>query len=290
MKNLIFLSPIFNEEENIDYFLDKINKEFPKCNVLLIDDGSTDNSWIKIKKLSFKYSNLKAVRLAKNYGKNIALRTGFDYIDDKSSLVITLDSDLQHPLKSVNEMLLVLKDHNIDYCDSIRINERNFFRGIFSNLYNFILKILKVSDGKKMSDFKVLNYKVVNVIKNNNDPYFSYSNFLNSLNFKKKITYYKADKRYEGSTKFNFKKLFLLAIANIIFYSSFLHYFVFVIFLTNLFISIINIIYFESLDTVLILTINLIIALFSINFFYLKRVLNKLDQKKTIISDEINFD
>ena len=40
----------------------------------------------------------------------------------------------------------------------------------------------------------------------------------------------------------------------------------------------------------LILTINLIIALFSINFFYLKRVLNKLDQKKTIISDKINFD
>ena len=82
----------------------------------------------KIKKLSFKYNNLKAVRLAKNYDENIALRTGFDYIDDKSSIVITLDSDLQHPLKSVNKMLLELNDHNIDYCDSIRINERNFFR------------------------------------------------------------------------------------------------------------------------------------------------------------------
>lgn len=290
MENLIFLSPIFNEEKNIDHFLGSINKEFPKCNVLLIDDGSTDNSWTNIIKSSFKYTNLKAVRLAKNYGKNIALRTGFDYVDDKTSLIISIDSDLQHPLKNVRDMLFALKDNNIDYCDCVRTNDINFFRGIFSNLYNFILKILKVTDGKKMTDFKALKYQVVNIIKNNNDPYFSYSNFLSTLNFRKKVLYYKADKRYEGRTKFNLINLFLLATTNIIFYSSFLHYFIFIIFLTNLFIFIINFIYFESLDIFLALTINLIVALFSVNFFYLKRVLNKLDQEKILVSDKINID
>lgn len=291
MKDLIFLAPVFNEENNIKFFLTEVTKEFPKSNILLVDDGSSDKSWLEIKSNITDFKKVSAIKLAKNYGKNNALKAGFHHINNKNSLIITLDSDLQHPLNSVKKMLNVLKDDmSLDYCDSVRVNESTFFRGLLSSLYNKFLKILNLSDGNKMTDFKLLRYKVVDAIKSNNDPYFSYSNFINSLNFKKKTIFYKADKRFSGKTKFSFIKLTLLATANIIFYSSFLHYAIFFMFFFSLFFSSLILFFFNKFDLSLIIITNVLIGLFSINFYYLKRVLNKLDNQNYIISEKINID
>lgn len=291
MKDLIFIAPIFNEENNINFFLNEVNNEFSNSKIILVDDGSTDNSWLEIKKKSVNFKNLSAIKLAKNYGKNNALKAGFNFVNNKNALIVTLDSDLQHPLKNVKKMLNVLKeDISLDYCDSVRINENSFFRGLLSNIYNKFLKILNLSDGNKMTDFKMIKYNVVESIKSNNDPYFSYSNFINSLNFKKKTIFYEADKRLSGKTKFNFLKLTLLATANIIFYSSFLHYAIFFIFLLSLFTSLFILFFFSTVNLSLIIMTNILIGLFSLNFYYLKRVLNKLDTQNYIISEKINID
>ena len=96
-KRLSVIVPVFNEEESIPELLEwifrvvdtnKINTE-----VLLIDDGSNDQSWQVISEWSKKESRVVGLKFNRNYGKSAALQTGFDHARGK--VVITMDADLQ---------------------------------------------------------------------------------------------------------------------------------------------------------------------------------------------------
>ena len=97
--NLIDLSiviPLFNEEESLPELLEWISRVNQShgfsYEVVLVDDGSTDDSWEVITKLS-KEHPIKAVKFSRNYGKSAALNTGFRHVQGK--VVITMDADLQ---------------------------------------------------------------------------------------------------------------------------------------------------------------------------------------------------
>jgi len=97
--NLIDLSiviPLFNEEESLPELLEWISRVNQShgfsYEVVLVDDGSTDDSWEVINKLSEEYP-IKAIKFSRNYGKSAALNTGFRHVQGK--VVITMDADLQ---------------------------------------------------------------------------------------------------------------------------------------------------------------------------------------------------
>ncbi len=89
--------PLFNEEESLVelcVWIDKVMKSNSfTYEVLLIDDGSKDNSWEVVEKLSAENSNLKGVKFRRNYGKSAALNIGFSKA--QGDVVITMDADLQ---------------------------------------------------------------------------------------------------------------------------------------------------------------------------------------------------
>jgi len=75
------LIPLFNEEESLPELCSWINKVMLENSysyeVLLIDDGSKDNSWSVIEKLSLENKSIKGVKFRRNYGKSAALNIGF---------------------------------------------------------------------------------------------------------------------------------------------------------------------------------------------------------------------
>ena len=99
-KNNIELSvviPVFNEAENIKPLIIKLNEVLDKIGnnyeVIMIDDGSTDNSFEVMRELSESYKKLRIIRFRRNFGQTSAFSAGFDLA--RGGIVVTMDADLQ---------------------------------------------------------------------------------------------------------------------------------------------------------------------------------------------------
>lgn len=99
---LLVLTPVFNEAENIDRYAEEIGRvlqQQPEIDVriLLIEDGSSDDSWLRIKKLCASNSAFSGLRLSRNFGAHLALTAGMDHVGPDVDIVATLAADLQDP-------------------------------------------------------------------------------------------------------------------------------------------------------------------------------------------------
>ena len=95
--NISVVIPLFNEEESIKelctWIVEVMKKNEFSYEIILIDDGSDDNSWKEIERLNSKNPNIKGVKFRRNYGKSAALNIGF--LKALGDVVITMDADLQ---------------------------------------------------------------------------------------------------------------------------------------------------------------------------------------------------
>ncbi len=95
--NLSIVVPLLNEEESlpelVSWILRVCDEHRLTCEIILVDDGSTDNSWYVIKTLSDKHRQVKGIKFRRNYGKSAALNEGF--AATAGEVVITMDADLQ---------------------------------------------------------------------------------------------------------------------------------------------------------------------------------------------------
>lgn len=121
--------------------------------VVLVVDGSPDNTWDVAQQLAAKYPTVRAIRLARNYGQHNALIAGVRAA--RHEIVVTMDDDLQHPPEEVPKMLAALTDDmDLIYGHSIE-EEHNLFR----NLTSYTVKAglagpLGVREAKVISAFR----------------------------------------------------------------------------------------------------------------------------------------
>ena len=99
--------PIYNEEDNVGPLCEEIFTTLKKVDrsyeVVMVDDGSTDGSYLRIKKLQGKYSELRIVKLRDNRGQSAAFMAGFKHA--RGEFVITMDGDLQNDPGDIPELL-----------------------------------------------------------------------------------------------------------------------------------------------------------------------------------------
>ena len=118
MKNtdISVVIPLFNEEESLPELITWINRVFDEHRfngeIVLIDDGSNDNSWKIIGDLSKQYENIKAISYKRNYGKSAALNSGFEIA--KGDVVITMDADMQDSPDEIPGLYHMIKDEGFD--------------------------------------------------------------------------------------------------------------------------------------------------------------------------------
>ena len=111
--NLSIVIPLLNEQESLPELHNWIVKVMQAHNysyeILFIDDGSTDESWNVISKLSHENPNVKGIRFLRNYGKSQALHAGF--AKAQGDVVITMDADLQDSPDEIPELFrLIIED------------------------------------------------------------------------------------------------------------------------------------------------------------------------------------
>lgn len=111
--NISVVIPLLNEEESLQELQDWIDRVMKENNfsyeVILIDDGSTDNSWKIIKQLRSSNSHVKGIRFRRNYGKSAALNEGFKAAEGE--VIITMDADLQDSPNEIPDLYqMIVKD------------------------------------------------------------------------------------------------------------------------------------------------------------------------------------
>lgn len=115
-KKLSIIIPVYNEEESIPELLEWIFRVVDgnqiDSEVILIDDGSTDDSWAIIQKWSTSDPRVIGLRFNRNYGKSAALQTGFDH--SVGEIVVTMDADLQDSPDEIPNLMEKIKSENLD--------------------------------------------------------------------------------------------------------------------------------------------------------------------------------
>ena len=113
---LSIVIPLFNESDSlnelVDWITDVMQRNAISYELLFIDDGSTDSSWLTLTKLCTSHPQVRALRFTKNFGKSQALHAGFKLAQGK--LVATMDADLQDSPEELPEMIRILESEQLD--------------------------------------------------------------------------------------------------------------------------------------------------------------------------------
>lgn len=108
--------PLYNEDESLPELVAWVDKVMGENNfsyeIILVDDGSTDQSWQVITKLKETYATIKAVKFRRNYGKSAALNVAFEVT--QGDVVITMDADLQDSPDEIPELYRRIKEEGFD--------------------------------------------------------------------------------------------------------------------------------------------------------------------------------
>jgi glycosyltransferase involved in cell wall biosynthesis len=167
--DLSIVIPLFNEEESLPELSDWISRVMEAHNfsyeIIFIDDGSTDNSWMVIEELRKKNSNIKGIRFQRNYGKSAGLNEGFRAAEGE--VVVTMDADLQDSPEEIPEMRKMILEQGLDIVSGWKKKryDNTLTKNIPSKFFNAVTR--KVS-GIHLHDFncglKAYRKKVVKSI------------------------------------------------------------------------------------------------------------------------------
>ena len=152
--NISIVIPLLNEEESLEELHDWIAKVMQSnrylYEIIFIDDGSTDNSWDVIEKISHKNNSVKGIRFQKNYGKSQALDAGFEIAI--GNVVITMDADLQDNPEEIPELYELIITENFDLISGWKKKRYDniITKNIPSKLFN---AAARKTSGLKLHDF-----------------------------------------------------------------------------------------------------------------------------------------
>lgn len=220
---LSVIIPAFNEELSIEkayYTISDILEQAVIDNeIIFIDDGSTDNTYNKIKTLAEKEKNIVGLHFSRNFGKEAAISAGLAAA--KGDCVVVIDCDLQHPPEKIVEMYRLWQQgyEIVEGIKSSRGKEKIVHSFAAKSFYSIISSLIGF-DMSNASDFKLLDRKVVDVL--NKIP--EKKGFFRAISFwvgyKKTTVEFEVNERTEGTSKWSAIGLFKYAISNISAYST----------------------------------------------------------------------
>mgnify|MGYP004684840067 FL=1 len=216
--------PVFNEEKGIKHNVNEIIKYLPDdYEMVLVDDGSKDDSWKEISTLVEENKRIIGVRFSRNFGKEAAVMAGVS--NAKGDAVIVMDSDLQHPPEYIPKLIEKWKD-GYKIVETVKKNrgKESLLYKISTGLFYNILKKMSGLDMANSSDYKLLDRAVVDKIKEFKEGQLFFRGLVDWVGFDKYILEIDIKERKIGKSKFKFKSLFKLAINAITSFSSSLLY------------------------------------------------------------------
>lgn len=220
---LSIVIPVFNEEDNINHLIDRLESVLRPMDVLyeiiLVNDGSRDKTWERIKAAASVNKSVKGVCLCRNFGHQHALLAGLHNACGKA--VISMDGDLQHPPEMITALFDAWKNgYQIvnTYREDAEVT--GFFKRITSKyFYKFFSSMTNVPMAAGSSDFRLIDRAVIASLAEFRDVDLFLRGAINWIGYPTIVIPFKAEKRFTGESKYNLKKMMKFAVGAIVSFS-----------------------------------------------------------------------
>lgn len=223
---LYIVVPAYNEEEVIENSINiiteklvslikkkKINKN---SKLVVVDDGSRDNTFEIVKDISFKNKYLSVIKLSRNFGHQNAMYAGLMEACEKASMVISMDADLQDDIDVVDMMIDdYYKGNQIVYGVRKSRDTDSFFKRNSAILFYKFMAFLGVNLVYNSADFRLMSKKALRELSRYEESNLFLRGIIPDIGFKSSKVYYDRKKREAGVTKYNLKKMIGLAVNGI---------------------------------------------------------------------------
>lgn len=219
------IAPLLNEEKNVYELYNRIKATLHRLSctyeIILIDDGSKDNTLYAVEKLASEDPFVKYISFSRNFGHQLAFFAGLERCTGNQ--VILIDGDLQDPPEVIEPLWQKSGEgYDVVYAKRKTRKGESFGKKITAKLFYRILnRITSIDIPLDTGDFRIFNRKVADELVKMND----HTKFLRGqiawLGFKETYISYERDERKKGSTSFGYTKMFRFAIDGITGFSNF---------------------------------------------------------------------
>lgn len=224
-KTINIIAPCYNEELNIDEYLNRVLKtlEILKIDykIFLIDDGSQDRTWEKILENCKNNKNIQGIKLSRNFGHQAAIMAGLNYADSQYTFVC--DVDLQDPPELLELMYekIISKNYNVIFAKRLGNNE-NFFKKYSSILFYKIFNLIAdIKINEQTSDFFLIDKIVLKELKKIKDKDIFLRGIIPWYGFSVDQVEFKREKRKKGISGWHFGKMIHFSLTAILSFSNF---------------------------------------------------------------------
>lgn len=215
---LSVIIPAFNEEQNVSLAAKTLTELFVKENIpyeiIFVDDGSKDKTYLEICKAAENDENIKGISFSRNFGKESAIFAGLE--EANGECAVTFDCDLQFPPSKIVEMYK-LWEKGYEVIEGVKSDRGggSFMYNLFAkSFYRIISKFVGV-DMQSTSDFKLIDRKVIDALLSlpERNTFYRALSFWSGFNSTQ--IEFKVEKRTNGKSKWSLIKLIKYAISNI---------------------------------------------------------------------------
>lgn len=219
------VAPLYNERESFPHLVSRLNALMDSSSlaieVVLIDDGSRDNTAELMQQLALTDGRYHCVFLARNYGHQIALTAGMAAAKGTEALFI-IDGDLQDPPELLGEFYAKFQEgYDVVYAVRKKRKEGMFKKTAYYLFYRFMKSISYVDIPLDSGDFSLISRRVANVLNQMPEESRFIRGMRSWIGFKQIGVEYERDARVAGEAKYTFKMLRRLAYNGIFNFSEF---------------------------------------------------------------------
>jgi dolichol-phosphate mannosyltransferase len=210
------VAPVYNEQETLPHFYERVaavmNELGDPWELILVNDGSRDDSLDIMQQLADDDSHVKYVNFARNFGHQIAVTAGVDFATGDA--VILIDSDLQDPPEVIPELIAQWKNgYEVVYAVRAEREGESWFKlktaGLF---YRLLYRITSVEIPLDTGDFRLMDAKVAKVLRQMREHNRFIRGMTSWVGFKQTGVEYRREARFAGETKYPLQKMIGLAL------------------------------------------------------------------------------
>ncbi len=219
--------PLFNEAEAFWALADALEELSRSLwlsgydsELILVDDGSSDSTWLAMQSFAYQNPDVVALRLSRNFGHQFALTAGYDYA--KGDAVVCLDADLQDPPEVVEEMVRQWEaGFDIVYGVREKREGETWFKRATAALFYRLMTALGAPVRESSGDFRLMSRRALDALNSYRERHRLVRGLVGLVGFKETEVRYVRRARVAGETKYPFRRMLALAADSILSFSSF---------------------------------------------------------------------
>lgn len=217
--------PIYNEESTIPVLYQRVSAVMDRLDgtseLILIDDGSQDRTLELLRELYDRDDRVVYLRLARNFGHQIAITAGLNYV--RGDAIIVFDADLQDPPELIPELVALWQQgYHVVYAQRTKRMLEGWFKRLCSyGFYRILKQFANVDIPTDTGDFCLMDRQIVDLLNQMPERHRYIRGLRSWVGFNQIKVKVERDSRFAGKAKYTFSKSLALAINGLVSFSSF---------------------------------------------------------------------